>query len=348
MVSAYLDGELAPEERAQVDQWLDESAELRQLRDDLLAVRAGLRRLPGHKAPRDFSTMVEDVPNGMQDNTAAPVPSIEPASIGSLWARGAGWRRLAWPAIAIAAALLIMVFDSNHEQPRQVAHAPQKNLAFQKRPGAAEEKLGVELERTEPGRDSESDSFVPQAASPMLSQRAKPAALADEAAAPAASEPVDEPLGSAGPAAAGARPLGQARKDSLQRSDLIVFEVTPDYYRARSFEKLLEGRKIKWNRMLDESADEKRKSATPGQSVNAPGAEVGQTYAIEVSDAELYSLMDGLRTASGVPYLHAARPQSLEALSKPAERPSHSSEQRRLIRIVPSQSAEPAAAPANP
>ncbi|HTM53256.1 MAG TPA: zf-HC2 domain-containing protein [Pirellulales bacterium] len=348
MVSAYLDGELAPEERTQVDRWLDESAELRQLRDDLLAVRASLRRLPGHKAPRDFSAMVEDAStNGTQDNAAAPAANIEPASIGSLWPRGAGWRRLAWPAIAIAAALLIMVFDSNREQPRQVAHAPQENLAFQKQPGAAGENREVELERTEPGRDAESDSFLPQSASPMLSQRAKPAAVADEAAAPAASAPVDVPLGSAGPAAAGARPLGQARKDSLQRSEVIVFEVTPDYYRARSFEKLLEGRKIKWDRMLEETADEKRKSATPGQPSDALGAE-GQTYAIQASDAQLFSLLDGLRSATGVPYLHAARPQSLESLSKPAERPSQSREQLRLIRIVPSQPAEPDAAPANP
>jgi len=349
MVSAYLDGELAPEERAQVDQWLDESAELRQLRDDLLAVRASLRRLPGHKAPRDFSALVPDASSdGTQDNAAAAAANIEPARIGSLWARGAGWRRLAWPAVAIAAALLVMVFDSNREQPRQVAHAPQENLAFQKRPGAAEENREVELKRVEPARDAESDSFVPQAASPMLSQRAKPAAVADEAAAPAASAPVEVPLGSAGPAAAGARPLGQARKDSLQRSEMIVFEVTPDYYRARSFEKLLESRKIKWDRMLAESADEKRKSATSGQPADVLGAQEGQTYAIQASDAQLFSLLDGLRSAAGVPYLHAARPQSLESLSKPAERPSQSREQLRLIRIVPIQSAEPVAAPANP
>src|SRR4051794_32880692 len=88
MISAYLDGELAPEERTQVEQWLGDSAELRQLRDDLLAVRASLRRLPSHKPPRDFCAAIQDSAiSPTQDNADADNAPSEPVSLRSLWAQ---------------------------------------------------------------------------------------------------------------------------------------------------------------------------------------------------------------------------------------------------------------------
>ncbi|HEY2895153.1 MAG TPA: zf-HC2 domain-containing protein [Pirellulales bacterium] len=350
MVSAYLDGELAPDERAQVDQWLAESTELRQLRDDLLAMRASLRLLPNHKAPRDFSEVVQHEAIGDAQGIAdGEEPNVKPASVGSLWARGAGWRRLAWPAIAIAAALLIMLFDNNREQPRQVARAPQENLAFKQQPGKPRENRDEELERTELGRGAESDSFAAPAADSVAGQTVKSAAIPGEAAAPVAGAPAAMPQTSSGAAAASARGLGQARKDAGQRSEMMVFEVTPEYFRDQSFEKLLERRKVKWSRAPVESAAEKRIFETDGQLGGSIGAEEGQTYAIEVSDVELSSLMDDLRSATNAPQLQSARPQQLESLSKPAERPGPSRERGRriLLRIVPKQSADPAAAPAS-
>ncbi|MCH8924438.1 MAG: zf-HC2 domain-containing protein, partial [Planctomycetes bacterium] len=43
LISAYLDGELSDDERAQVEKWLAESAPLRQFHDELRALRLGMQ-----------------------------------------------------------------------------------------------------------------------------------------------------------------------------------------------------------------------------------------------------------------------------------------------------------------
>jgi anti-sigma factor RsiW len=349
MISAYLDGELAPDERAQVEQWLGDSADLRQFRDDLLSLRASLRRLPTHKAARDFSASIQQgAITGTQDNAGAEDARIEPVSLRSLWAQGAGWRRLAWPAIAIAAALLIMLFDSTREEPRQVAHAPQGEMAIKQQPAAPQQKRDQALDREQLGQAGENDSFAPQSADLAVRQTARPAAIPGETPVPAAGAAADMPQPPSD-APASARSFGKARQDAAQQPDTIVFEVPPDYFSARSFEKLLERRKLHWNRVPLDAIAEKRKSAVSAQSVEGVGIQ-GQTYAIEASEAELSSLMNDLRLAAGVQQLQAASSLERDELSKSANRPGQSGQQARrvLLRVVPQQSGGPAAPPASP
>src|SRR5262249_3764928 len=54
LLNAYLDGELTAEEQAQVEQRLAESADFRQLHDELRAVRTGLESLPTYRLGPDF------------------------------------------------------------------------------------------------------------------------------------------------------------------------------------------------------------------------------------------------------------------------------------------------------
>src|SRR5688500_13898316 len=58
LISAYLDGELSPDEQACVEQTLVESAEFRQMFEELRTLRGDLQTLPSHRLPADFSERV--------------------------------------------------------------------------------------------------------------------------------------------------------------------------------------------------------------------------------------------------------------------------------------------------
>jgi hypothetical protein len=131
LLSAYLDGEVTADERARVEAWLTESAELRQLRDELLAMRSELQALPKHTLDRDLGAA-----HVRRTNPAAsPAPptttgGIIPGTFAKWWERGSGTRRLMWPAIAVAAALVILIYDANQRtQEQQVALAPQESAS---------------------------------------------------------------------------------------------------------------------------------------------------------------------------------------------------------------------------
>ncbi len=139
MVSAYLDGELSADQRAQVEAWLAESPELRQLHDELRSLSANIRSLPRHQLEQNIhSTVVRRAEQAVLAGGAAGGAierDVRPASRAPLWHRGAGWRRLAWPAVAVAAALVVMFFDSQEAPaPREVAQAPRGPTAISARP----------------------------------------------------------------------------------------------------------------------------------------------------------------------------------------------------------------------
>ncbi len=129
LISAYLDGELSGEERAQVEGWLAESAELRHLHDDLLALRATMQSLPRHKLDHDLAggvvrraeqSLERDNEQRLAAGTVGPL-----STIASWWEQGADWRRVLWPTVAVAAALAILIYDaSQRDGEQQVAQAP--------------------------------------------------------------------------------------------------------------------------------------------------------------------------------------------------------------------------------
>jgi|GEM_PF-6174597 len=155
LVSAYLDGELTPAEQARVERLLADDPHLRQLHEELRALRSSFEALPRHRLNEDLSQRVlrtaeramlensvgaADVsaakPRTVKPQPVKPQPvkhqSAEPSTgksaadkveLPSLVPRlPRGWRPWLWPAAAIAAALLVMTFNSN--KPREIAQVP--------------------------------------------------------------------------------------------------------------------------------------------------------------------------------------------------------------------------------
>ncbi len=58
LISAYLDGELTAEEKHRVERLLTESAEHRQLYEELRALRGTFAQLPRYRLPEDLSQRV--------------------------------------------------------------------------------------------------------------------------------------------------------------------------------------------------------------------------------------------------------------------------------------------------
>src|SRR5689334_3841490 len=97
LISAYVDGELTTEERAQVELWLAESAEARQLYEEWLAVRAAMSALPRQSVGRNLSASVlhraeRSVLSGVvKDAGDAAEPTVSLGTrLRTLWNSGAG------------------------------------------------------------------------------------------------------------------------------------------------------------------------------------------------------------------------------------------------------------------
>lgn len=120
LLTAYLDGELPEAERARVEEWLSEQPERRQLLEELRSIKTSLQRLPRARLPRDFAEQVL-----RQSEREMLISSGDAPRSGFSWRR---WRRPAiWASLALAAGLLLMVFDRDRPPPaaeREVAVAP--------------------------------------------------------------------------------------------------------------------------------------------------------------------------------------------------------------------------------
>jgi anti-sigma factor RsiW len=98
LLSAYLDGELTPAERATVDAQLEESAEWRAVLVELRETRELLRGLPTQDAPAGFWDGLLDA-----DADVSPPVSLDAAR------RGRRSKVIAWVAGAAAAAAIAAV-----------------------------------------------------------------------------------------------------------------------------------------------------------------------------------------------------------------------------------------------
>lgn len=128
-LSAYLDGELTAAERAEVETLLADDADSRQLLDELRALRRDVQQLPKYELGPDFSQRVlRQAERSMLMDSSHP-----PDASSQAWDDDRRWRwsrRLAWPGIAIAAAILISVFtqfSERNEGERSVAVAPERS-----------------------------------------------------------------------------------------------------------------------------------------------------------------------------------------------------------------------------
>lgn len=126
MLSAYLDGELAPHERQEVERLLATDPEARQTLADFRALRAALQSLPAEHLELEFRDRVLR----LVEHRMLTEPVV--AEPGELRPVREGWKQLArrlvrprnvfWPALAAAAALLIVLW---HGRPaEEMAQTP--------------------------------------------------------------------------------------------------------------------------------------------------------------------------------------------------------------------------------
>jgi anti-sigma factor RsiW len=118
LLSAYLDNELAPEERAHVDQRLATDPAARQLLDELRAVSRAVKALPAAPLGADIrDTVLRRAERAMlrsdsgQGTAAASRNSLDDSS--PRFTIGRSIRGWVWAGLATAAALAIMAFESN-------------------------------------------------------------------------------------------------------------------------------------------------------------------------------------------------------------------------------------------
>jgi anti-sigma factor RsiW len=152
LLSAYLDDELTPEERARVEARLAADPAARQLLDELRSVSQAVRSLPQESLPADLSeSVLRRAERAMLSSDASTAgESASAGGVGGLveLARklpfGRSLRAWAWAGTAIAAGLLIMIFDRDADQnanlPEEVAvrdradvRKPLPPLVFQSR-----------------------------------------------------------------------------------------------------------------------------------------------------------------------------------------------------------------------
>ncbi|MEE8450492.1 MAG: hypothetical protein V3R99_01220 [Thermoguttaceae bacterium] len=132
LFSAYLDGELTAEEQAQVERILADSPAARQLLDELRALSSTLQSLPQHKLDEDLSEAV--LRNAEREILTRPVPftPTKPSRRLPDWRRFVNSRSLAWSGMAVAVAIMLMVFGPKDEQRPaglEVAQAPESDEA---------------------------------------------------------------------------------------------------------------------------------------------------------------------------------------------------------------------------
>jgi len=118
LISAYLDGELSAAEQQQVLQLLSEDEAAHKLFNEFQLLRESLRTLPAEQLNEDFT---REVIERVKQRSPAPLQASLSQEVVGRSAETPAWGRiLLWPAMAVAAAILLMVF---YDQPDLSQHA---------------------------------------------------------------------------------------------------------------------------------------------------------------------------------------------------------------------------------
>ncbi|HVK80402.1 MAG TPA: zf-HC2 domain-containing protein, partial [Verrucomicrobiae bacterium] len=117
LITAYLDGELTADEQAQVEQALASDARLRQMHDDLRALRTSLQALPQQTLDASFAERVLRAARQAQ----APAVDAEPevlvkthhghdTTVRPAQHEPLAWRVVVWTIAGLAAAVVVVLF----------------------------------------------------------------------------------------------------------------------------------------------------------------------------------------------------------------------------------------------
>lgn len=151
LLSAYLDGELTAEERSRVERLLAGDPAAKQLLDELRTLKAAVQSLPREGVGEDLSSNIfriaqqRKLNEGSANDSDGNSPS-EPARPRLPMTRQIAERvkhnprMIVWPAIVIATAVLLAIFNPEQPQPgggnREVARVSNNQNAAQKNSGS--------------------------------------------------------------------------------------------------------------------------------------------------------------------------------------------------------------------
>lgn len=273
LLSAYLDDELAPDERAQVEARLGTDPAARRMLDQLRAVSQAVRSLPQESVGADLRDVIlRRAQDAKPDAKSQP---FEAERAMPRWTVGRSARGWVWAGLAVAAALLIMVYqpgvDDQAGLPRQVAHRAAESEESRGSPAAGGASMvaarsageGRELTATPPAEPT--TLGVPLAASGDSSS--PESELERRFAASESTERVDAGnVGGADALAARGVTTAQPSPAAGEGQLLVVHvHVKPAAFRAKSFDGLLARNGI----VLEEPPADDRRAAQPAGTVTA-------------------------------------------------------------------------------
>jgi anti-sigma factor RsiW len=321
LLSAYLDDELSAEERAQVEAWLAESPEYRQLYEELRAVRHDLELLPRHKLDRDLGPIVlgkaeRAVLAG--NGRAAAAAQVQPRSaVARWWSQGRSHRMYLWPAAAVAAALLIALFNARQVGEREVARngrMDDEGSSVRER-RAAESGPHTEALGAANGVERKAGAEVEMLAKPASEADAEQAAPAAPAASPSrdASDRLLMKGKVAGPAPAAVPnaalfdqnynysvKMDSNVKRALEGSvpvQVIQCDVSPEFIKDNRMERVLTSNSVSFTRLGEAEANFQRNVIT-NQAV-IPAKQLEQWYAVDANPEQVKQIVTELEREQG-------------------------------------------------
>ncbi len=221
LLSAYLDDELAPEERARVEQRLAADPRAKQLLDELRAVSRTVKELPAATVGFDLRESVLRRAERAMLVPSERAPALGLSDVVRRIPFGRSKRAWVWAGLALAAGLMLMFFDWE----------PERNQGMSGVVAQRDHSTSSAETRSEPQSQGQVD-VDNLAAEPPASPASSPAS------APLAAKAADHGGGGVGgsTAASGGRAAGAG--DNLER--LVVYvNMTPEALRRRAFDAVL-------------------------------------------------------------------------------------------------------------
>jgi hypothetical protein len=313
LLSAYLDNELTPQERAEVDQRLQTDEAARRRLADLQATSEAVRSLPRAKLGRDLRASVLAELDRLD-------PVAEPAAVLTMpvrdeQARPTGGRGLMWAVLAAAAALMLIVLRPADEPAQDGSVAESTSSGTMTRDGSGKDRPSVRsadegrgsLERRDAGPTrsaiSEPQDRLRGGGDEPLPERMPQSAAAPSAAVDAAVEPSSA---APGPAAPGVPPAAADEAGEPEASTvrgLRVVQVTLSSPQGvAAFERVLIDHGVELiaseaERFADPAtATTRQRAESAAPPANGPAGQESPVYFVETSADRLAQIVAALET----------------------------------------------------
>lgn len=225
LLSAYIDGELTDAERTEVEARLENDPAARELVAEMRSLSGTLRSLPRLSSNEDVREAVLDQVRDKQ--ASLPAYRLSPM------------RRLLWPAVAIAAAILLIFTQGESQENRELARVDEETVEATARDGAG---------RSEMAFDASGPAMAP------LAEEARERAVAVESPPPVS-------LGVPVESAVEPSPTSGTPARAAADTDLGIVHLTLTDFRsgAERFDRLLASNGVQ---LLGDSAEERRFAAS--------------------------------------------------------------------------------------